>query len=133
MNRWFLFAAMILGEALAGHAAAGDKAQPNKAAPIWPQWRGPTRDGRVAGPAWPDRLTKDSLKLQWRVKLGPSYSGPIVSEELVFTTETKNKESEVVYALDRKTGKERWRAEWKGSLSVPFFAASNGSWIRATP
>ena len=56
-----------------------------------------------------------------------------MSEELVFTTETKNKETEVVIALDRKTGKERWRAEWKGAMTVPFFAASNGSWIRSTP
>jgi len=56
-----------------------------------------------------------------------------VFEDLVFTTETKNKESEVVIALDRKTGKERWRAEWKGAMTVPFFAASNGSWIRSTP
>ena len=65
--------------------------------------------------------------------LGPSYSGPVVAWDLVFTTETKNKESEVVCALDRKTGKERWRAEWKGAMKVPFFAAANGSWIRSTP
>jgi outer membrane protein assembly factor BamB len=99
----------------------------------WPQWRGPTRDGQVQGPAWPDRLTKDTLKLLWRVPLGPSYSGPIVAEGLVFTTETRNKETEVVLALERGTGKERWRAEWKGAMTVPFFAAANGSWIRSTP
>ncbi|MCA9261417.1 MAG: PQQ-binding-like beta-propeller repeat protein, partial [Planctomycetales bacterium] len=28
---------------------------------------------------------------------------------------------------------ERWHADWKGALKVPFFAASNGSWIRSTP
>lgn len=111
---------------------AGEKTD-MKTASVWPQWRGPSRDGQVAGPAWPDRLTKDSLTQLWRVPLGPSYSGPIVSEDLVFTTETKNKETEVVYALDRKTGKECWRAEWKGAMTVPFFAASNGSWIRSTP
>jgi len=112
---------------------ADDEAVRPAKQPIWPQWRGPNRDGHVVGPKWPDRLSKDSLELLWRVPLGPSYSGPIVSEDLVFTTETKNKESEVVYALDRKTGKERWRAEWNGAMSVPFFAASNGSWIRSTP
>lgn len=109
---------------------AGDA---GKDANTWPQWRGPTRDGQVAGPPWPDRLDKDSLEKLWRVPLGPSYSGPIVSGDLVFTTETKNKETEVAIALDRGTGKERWRAEWKGAMSVPFFAASNGSWIRSTP
>lgn len=65
--------------------------------------------------------------------LGPSYSGPIVGETAVFTTETKDKKTEVVHALDRKTGRELWRQEWEGALSVPFFAKSNGDWIRATP
>jgi outer membrane protein assembly factor BamB len=111
---------------------AGAKFEKTKA-PAWPQWRGPSRDGQVAGPAWPDRLSKDSLTQLWRIPLGPSYSGPIVVNDLVFTTETKDKEAEIVYALDRKTGKERWRAEWKGAMTVPFFAASNGSWIRSTP
>lgn len=115
-------------------AARGDETkQVAEGASIWPQWRGPNRDGRVAGLAWPERMTEESLKLLWRVPLGPSYSGPIVSQDLVFTTETKDKETEVVFALDRRTGKERWRAEWKGAMTVPFFAAANGSWIRATP
>lgn len=100
---------------------------------LWNQWRGPTRDGQCAGPEWPARLSDGSLKLLWRVPLGPSYSGPIVDKDLVFTTATRNKETEVVYALDRTTGKERWRTEWQGALTVPFFAAANGSWIRATP
>ena len=40
---------------------------------------------------------------------------------------------EIVRALDRKTGRELWRTEWPGSLSVPFFAKTNGDWIRSTP
>jgi len=35
--------------------------------------------------------------------------------------------------LDRSTGKTLWEAEWEGAMTVPFFAASNGSWIRSTP
>ncbi|MBS0265167.1 MAG: PQQ-binding-like beta-propeller repeat protein [Planctomycetes bacterium] len=100
---------------------------------IWPQWRGPTRDGMVHGAAWPDSLQKDHLRETWRVKLGPSYSGPIVAADRVFVTETLGAKDEVVYALDRKTGKELWKTSWKGALSVPFFAKSNGDWIRATP
>lgn len=130
----FLFLVFLAGSfCLPTFTSAGDKTDTPKNPNVWPQWRGPTRDGQWTGPAWPDRLSKDSLKLLWRIPLGPSYSGPIVSEDLVFTTETKNKELEVVTALDRKTGKERWRAEWKGAMTVPFFAASNGSWIRSTP
>jgi outer membrane protein assembly factor BamB len=67
------------------------------------------------------------------VELGPSYSGPIVGTERVFTTETKDKKLEVVRAFDRKAGKQVWCAQWEGALSVPFFAKSNGDWIRSTP
>ncbi|MBL8795953.1 MAG: PQQ-binding-like beta-propeller repeat protein [Planctomycetia bacterium] len=100
---------------------------------LWPQWRGPTRDGQVGGPAWPDNLEETTLRQLWRVELGPSYSGPVVAADRVFVTETRDRSAEVVRALDRKTGKELWKAEWQGALSVPFFAKSNGDWIRATP
>lgn len=99
----------------------------------WSQWRGPNRDGQVNGDAWPDRLTDNYLEQTWRVPLSPSYSGPIVSDEAVFVTETKDKSTEIVRALSRATGKELWKIEWPGAISVPFFAKRNGDWIRATP
>jgi outer membrane protein assembly factor BamB len=102
-------------------------------ADLWPQWRGPSRDGLVGGPAWPTTLKGDSLKLLWRVPLGPSYSGPIVAADRVFVTETKDKAVEIVRALDRASGKELWQAKWKGAVTVPSYAAGNGEWIRSTP
>ena len=123
---FFCFAASIFCFAPWGLAEPNDS-------PDWSQWRGPARDGQVAGAAWPDQLVEGSLERVWRMPLGPSYSGPIVTEDLVFTTATEEKESEVVYALDRKTGEERWRTSWPGAMKVPFFAKSNGSWIRSTP
>jgi outer membrane protein assembly factor BamB len=99
----------------------------------WSQWRGPTRDGITTGPAWPASLKDDALKQTWRVELGPSYSGPLVDGERVYVTETVDRSKEVVRALDRATGKELWKAEWNGALTVPFFAKANGDWIRATP
>jgi outer membrane protein assembly factor BamB len=100
---------------------------------VWPQWRGPTRDGNSAARNWPDRLDEKSLQQRWRLELGPSYSGPIVTTDKVFTTETRDGKFEVVRALERATGKEVWKAEWPGSMKVPFFARSNGDWIRSTP
>lgn len=99
----------------------------------WPQWRGPQRDGHFTGAAWPDKLNTNYLRQAWRAELGPSYSGPVVSGGHVFTTETKDKRLEVVTAFDRQSGQQLWRTEWPGALSVPFFAKSNGDWIRATP
>lgn len=99
----------------------------------WHQWRGPNRDGFVAAASWPDGLGQDRVERAWRMDLGPSYSGPVVAGELVIVTETKDAKTEHVRAIDRASGAERWQAEWPGSMSVPFFAASNGSWIRSTP
>jgi outer membrane protein assembly factor BamB len=112
-----------------------------EAAGTWTQWRGPGRDGFVAAGAWPDGLEQARLERRWRVDLGPGYSGPLVGtiagpegpRDVVFVTETRGKKTEHVRALDRATGAELWQASWEGAMSVPFFAASNGSWIRATP
>ena len=98
----------------------------------WNQGRGPNRDGNIKAD-WPSSLDEKTLKKTWSVKMGPSYSGPIVVGDQVFVTETKDKKFEVVTALDRNTGEVQWSQQWEGSMSVPFFAASNGSWIRATP
>jgi outer membrane protein assembly factor BamB len=63
----------------------------------------------------------------------PSYSGPIVGEDRIFVTETRDKTTEVVQALSRIGGAVLWSAAWPGATSVPFFARENGEWIRATP
>ena len=102
---------------------------------IWSQWRGPNRDGMVAkGSAdWPQSLDDSNFTQVWRKELAPSYSGPILSKKLVFTTETRDRASEWVTAYDRKTGKMQWETSWNGAMQVPFFAKANGDWIRSTP
>lgn len=98
----------------------------------WNQWRGPNRSGEIAQAAWGDRL-EGHLDPVWSIPLGPSYSGPIVCGDLVFTTETIDRDRERVTAVDLESGTVRWTAEWPGYMSVPFFAAANGDWIRSTP
>ncbi|EMI54633.1 PQQ-binding-like beta-propeller repeat protein [Rhodopirellula sallentina] len=98
----------------------------------WNQWRGSERNCRVAGAAWPTQL-EGKLERVWEHKLSPSYSGPVVQDGKVFTTETLDKTTERVTAYDLASGDQVWMQEWPGSLSVPFFAAANGDWIRSTP
>jgi outer membrane protein assembly factor BamB len=114
----------ILFLALALPALADDR-------PIWPQWRGPNRDGSSPGSAFPDKL--NSLKQIWRVELGPSYSGPVVLADRVVITETPDAKTESVRALDRDTGKELWKVQWKGGQDVISEAKPRGEAIRATP
>ena len=99
----------------------------------WLQWRGPHRDSLIKAQPWPNDLSEQHLTTVWRRELGPSYSGPIVTQDRIFTTETKDEKVEVVHAFDRQTGEELWSTQWEGALSVPFFAKSNGDWIRSTP
>jgi len=127
-SRWWTV--VVVWGCCAASLMAGDKS------PVanWHQWRGPSRDGQIpAGSTWPETLSGESLKQSWKLPLGPSYSGPIVTDDRVFTTETRAEKEEVVRALDRQTGKVLWEASWPGAMSMPFFAKSNGDWIRATP
>ena len=51
----------------------------------WPQWRGPDRNGIISkDSAWPNKINKETLTEKWRVSLGKGYSGPVVSQNLVF-------------------------------------------------
>ncbi len=125
MRRWISCAvtAVVL---YSGSAIAAERSE-------WTQWRGPSRTCAIPEVKWPDKLDEQSLVELYRVPLQSSYSGPLVTADKVFVTETVNKEKEVVRALERETGKELWQVEWPGAMTVPFFAASNGSWIRSTP
>ena len=49
----------------------------------------PTADIAMEIPAMPKKISKKKLKLSWRKKIAKGYPGPIVSENLVFTVETK--------------------------------------------
>ena len=108
------------------------KAQLEPNADDWTQWRGQDRNG-VADIAWPDTLSVEKLIEERNISLQPSYSGPIVVGDRVFVTETQDKKNEVVKAIRISDGKELWSTSWEGAMQVPFFAASNGSWIRSTP
>lgn len=99
----------------------------------WRQWRGPARTGILPEQNWPDALSEGQLDRKWRVPLSPSYSGPLVTSDRIYVTETRGQKAEAVSAIDRATGKSIWTVAWPGAMSVPFFASANGSWIRATP
>ena len=66
----------------------------------------------------PPRLTGKSLTQSWQAELGKGYPGPVLSEELVFTIESVEG-SEVVHALDRKTGETRLEIRMGGSNESP--------------
>ncbi len=49
MRGWLSMIVLVLS----AHIAVAEE-------PTWSQWRGPTRDGLVQGPAWPDKIDEAS-------------------------------------------------------------------------
>ncbi len=97
----------------------------------WPGWRGPGRTGGVDSQSWPSSFS--GLQKVWSLELGKSYSGPIVFDNRVYTTETIDRRDESLIALNATTGEQIWKRQWPGAMTVPFFAKANGDWIRSTP
>jgi outer membrane protein assembly factor BamB len=102
-------ATVFLGSLLA--AAPQAAAQPSKQAAAadagWPQWLGPTRDGRAAGPAFPAGGPL-RLKQAWRRPIGVATSGLSVAGETLVTLDSDEKGAGAV-ALSTKDGAVLWR------------------------
>src|SRR5438874_1742152 len=73
----------------------------------WNQWRGPNRDGRIAGfrapEKWPAKLAR-----KWKVEVGEGHASPLAVGDSAYVF-TRQGESEVVRRLDLATGHERWK------------------------
>jgi len=76
----------------------------------WPQWRGPARDGKVAGftapKAWPKELTK-----KWSVPVGAGDATPALVGEKVYVF-TRQGADEVTLCLNAADGKEVWKDKY---------------------
>ncbi len=79
----------------------------------WPQWRGPDRDGKVAGfkapEKWPAQLTE-----KWRVPLGPGDATPaLVGDKLyILARDLQDTNNEIILCLDAGSGKTVWENKY---------------------
>jgi outer membrane protein assembly factor BamB len=99
--------------------------QPSAFGADWPQWRGPARDGKTPEAVAP--WGKDGLKTLWKAPFGEGHSSPVVAGGKVFVL-SKDKDDEVVTALDAATGKQLWRKAYRAPFNNQF-----GNGPRATP
>lgn len=88
--------------------------------PEWTGWRGTERDARVmqfeAPAKWPT-----SLERGWKVEVGSGYATPLVVGDRIYQHAREGGE-EVLWCLDRKTGK----AHWRKSVAVEFEPGRGG-------
>lgn len=76
---------------------------------IWPQWRGPDRDGAIRASGYPDRLVAGAVRRLWEVPIRAGYSSPSVGEGCVVVTDrVKEREQERVLCFDAFSGQQRW-------------------------
>ena len=109
----------------------------------WPRWMGGKADSAWHAEGIRKDLPKDGAKVLWRVPVAWGYSGPSVSDGLVYLPEYVRTEGELinnpgkavpwkgmerVRAIDLKTGKDRWVFEHK----VDYMLSYPGG-PRATP
>lgn len=73
----------------------------------WPQWRGPNRDGKVAGftapQTWPAAFTQ-----QWKVKVGAGDASPVLVGDRLYIA-SANGEQESYCCLNAADGKLIWQ------------------------
>jgi len=77
----------------------------------WPQFLGPTRNGKYAGTDITDVFPKTGPQVVWKKAIGQGFSGPVVADgKLILFHRVGDKES--VECLDSATGKEIWRFDY---------------------
>jgi len=95
----------------------------------WPQWRGPTRDGRTSAPsaAWPKEL-----KPEWQVTVGVGHATPVVADGRIYVF-ARQEEQEMLLCLDLQTGKELWRSSQLIAYEMHPAAIGHGKGPKSTP
>jgi len=97
----------------------------------WPQWRGPKRDGAVTAfmePAsWPGGLIE-----RWKVDVGLGYATPLLVGDRIYMY-TRQKDDEVMMALDAGSGKVIWRSSYPAAFKMNPATSRHGPGPKSTP
>jgi outer membrane protein assembly factor BamB len=97
----------------------------------WPQWRGPTRDGRAEAltlrDSWPAELQR-----VWRVPVGEGHASPVSDGEHVYVF-CRSGEAEQAMRLDLDDGTLRWSRGYPAPYEAHPAARAHGKGPKATP
>ena len=76
----------------------------------WPQWRGPNKNNHAPGEATPPIKWSEGKNVKWKTPIpGRGHSTPIFVEGKIYlTTAEKEKSTQSLLCLDRKSGKILW-------------------------
>ena len=94
----------------------------------WPQWRGPDKNNHASDKATPPSEWSEDKNVSWKTAIpGRGHSTPIFVEEKIYlTTAEKDKSTQSLLCLDRKSGKVLWnRVIHKGGFPVQLHAENS--------
>ena len=111
-------------------ASPGETAVDGSAASrgYWPDFRGPSRDGRYVGPPIRTDWPRGGLPRLWKQPVGLGYASFVTANGRAFTIEQRRRQ-EVVAAYDIESGREIWTHGW----DAQFVEYMGGDGPRATP
>jgi outer membrane protein assembly factor BamB len=96
----------------------------------WPQWRGPSRDGKWNESGLRSQLPDGQLPLDWSVEIGPGYTGPTVSNGRVYAMDRQAKDrnaEERVLCFESATGKSLWTHTYVADYKISYTAGPRAS------
>ena len=119
---------LLLVLVLASLTALVDAQRPSS---DWTQWRGPNRDGAIAGftapAAWPKALTQ-----RWKTEVGPGYATPLVVGNRVYMF-SRLGDNETMSALDADSGKVLWQQGYPAVFTMQSATVRHGAGPKSTP
>jgi outer membrane protein assembly factor BamB len=129
-------AAPAASPAAAPAAPAGSATEPGVAAAaptpvptgLWPDFRGPKRDGHYTERAIRTDWPATGLMPLWKQPVGGGFASFVAARGRAFTIEQRGAE-EIVAAYDIVTGRELWTSKWTATFSE----SMGGPGPRATP
>jgi outer membrane protein assembly factor BamB len=86
--------------------------------PLWTRFRGPNGTGVHPSASIPAPIAPDSPSLRWRTEIPPGYSSPVLTKHAVVFTGHEGCFLFTI-AVDRASGKVRWRREAPAALERP--------------
>lgn len=98
----------------------------------WDQWRGPNRDGIVAGFKAPAAWTTNSLSKQWTVPVGEGHASPVIVGDRVYIF-AREGENEILRCLAAADGKVIWQQSYPVPYDMNPAARNHGKGPKATP
>lgn len=97
----------------------------------WPQWRGINRDAVWSETGIFKEFPKDGLDVIWQKTISSGYSGPVVSEGLVYVSDRIEKPvpSERVLCFNAETGDQVWSHTYPCNYKIGYPAGPRASLV----